>query len=544
MYEPGAHPPVEFIPIFKYVPARWVSWKALCSEIRELQFKLYGGLIDLSLVEGEADTTALFLQSLTLWLVAHPEVQLKAQEEIDSVIGSDRAPVLEDFQSLPYVQAIIKDTLRFRPIVPLGVPHYTSGDEKVDGFCIPKGCTTFIDQWAMFHDSDFYDDPEVLRPEQFLAAEPGNKLGADLTGRNNDLHFGGGRRICVGMHLANNTFVRVLDDASHLTHEFVLILTTMNLLWAFKLKEAIGPLTKDLIPVDINDYSTKSETHANLIQRKFAAARLVFEQFEHDLSEEDEDCDCIAPPDRSQIRGQANGYVTGGQSRYDSFPESILQWHAQYTMRSHPHPGIQILAMVRISSAIVVFPFVLAALASPLSKRTAAQVEYDISNIDNQVNVLNTAIEAFPDSGGSLVDALAIHTGATYLETAINSATSDTQARYLHDLTLHSSSLIDVQATNPFSDADGQTILSQLRALGSDIISALQHLVTKKSAFEASPISDIPTLEQDLRTLESDTSAFEDAIIANTPADLLDQANSIKSDVDSALTKAVAAYAS
>ncbi|THH14456.1 hypothetical protein EW146_g5882 [Bondarzewia mesenterica] len=201
--------------------------------------------------------------------------------------------------------------------------------------------------------------------------------------------------------------------------------------------------------------------------------------------------------------------------------------------------------MVRITSAIVVFSFVLAALASPLSKRTVAQVESDISNINDQVNSLNTAIEAFPDSGGSLSEALAIHTSATNLETAINSATSDTQAIYLHDLTLHSSSLIDVQATDPFSDADGQTILSQVQALEPNITSALQNIVEKKPAFEALPIGGIPALvEQDLQTLESDTSAFANALIANTPADLLDQANSIKSDIDSAFATAVAAYAS
>lgn len=68
---------------------------------------LYNRYLGGVLLEGGSDTTSSFLQSLILALVTHPEVQKKAQEEIDRVVGNDRAPVLEDIEHLPYCQAII-----------------------------------------------------------------------------------------------------------------------------------------------------------------------------------------------------------------------------------------------------------------------------------------------------------------------------------------------------------------------------------------------------------------------------------------------------
>ena len=60
-------------------------------------------------MEGGSDTTASFLQTVILALVAFPEVQKKAQEEMDRVVGNDRAPTIEDVEHLPYIQAIIKE---------------------------------------------------------------------------------------------------------------------------------------------------------------------------------------------------------------------------------------------------------------------------------------------------------------------------------------------------------------------------------------------------------------------------------------------------
>lgn len=91
-------------------------------------------------MDAGTDTTALALQYIVLMLVAFPEVQLKAQEEIDRVVGSERAPAPDDWEELPYIQAFIKEVHRFRPVAPLGIPHATTADEQVSR----PGCGTSL----------------------------------------------------------------------------------------------------------------------------------------------------------------------------------------------------------------------------------------------------------------------------------------------------------------------------------------------------------------------------------------------------------------
>ncbi|KAG1849808.1 cytochrome P450 [Suillus tomentosus] len=72
-------------------------------------------------------------------MVLYPDVQRRAQAEIASVIGRDRLPTFEDRASLPYVEAILRETFRWHPILPLDLPHATSSDDIYDGYFIPKG---------------------------------------------------------------------------------------------------------------------------------------------------------------------------------------------------------------------------------------------------------------------------------------------------------------------------------------------------------------------------------------------------------------------
>jgi len=76
--------------------------------------------------KGGSDTSAAVLASCVQGLVTHPEVQKKAQAEIDAVIGEDRIPTWEDYDKLPYVGTLIKESMRWRPVAPLGVPHALS----------------------------------------------------------------------------------------------------------------------------------------------------------------------------------------------------------------------------------------------------------------------------------------------------------------------------------------------------------------------------------------------------------------------------------
>ncbi|KAF7333381.1 Cytochrome p450 [Mycena venus] len=97
-----------------------------------------------SLLETGSETTSTYLQSLILALVAYPEVQEKAHEEIDHVVGKDRMPTLDDLENMPYIRAMILETHRFRPVIPLGIPHSTLVAEEYQGHIIPKGATIFV----------------------------------------------------------------------------------------------------------------------------------------------------------------------------------------------------------------------------------------------------------------------------------------------------------------------------------------------------------------------------------------------------------------
>jgi hypothetical protein len=95
------------------------------------------------------------LMTFALAMVLYPDVQRRAQAEIDSVVGEDRLPTFEDRASLPYVESVLRETLRWHPILPkgilpcravspslktlIGVPHATLSDDIFDGYFIPKG---------------------------------------------------------------------------------------------------------------------------------------------------------------------------------------------------------------------------------------------------------------------------------------------------------------------------------------------------------------------------------------------------------------------
>jgi cytochrome P450 len=77
-------------------------------------------------LKGGSDTSASTLQSFVQAMIAFPEVQRKAQAEIEAVIGEARIPVWSDYDTLPYVATVVKETMRWRPTAPLGFPHALS----------------------------------------------------------------------------------------------------------------------------------------------------------------------------------------------------------------------------------------------------------------------------------------------------------------------------------------------------------------------------------------------------------------------------------
>ncbi|EIW86002.1 cytochrome P450 [Coniophora puteana RWD-64-598 SS2] len=147
-----------------------------------------------------ADTTYTTLQVFTMLMVLHPDVQRRAHEQIDSAVGFDRLPTFEDRGSLPLIDAILRETLRWSPAVRVNIPHGVTDDDVYDGYFIPKGTNIVVNIWGIFHDEGRYENHMQFNPDRFLDSK-GHLTEDD----SHMLAFGFGRRICAGRHLAEAT---------------------------------------------------------------------------------------------------------------------------------------------------------------------------------------------------------------------------------------------------------------------------------------------------------------------------------------------------
>ncbi|KAJ6627486.1 cytochrome P450 [Mycena sp. CBHHK59/15] len=130
-----------------------------------------------------------------LAIALHPAVQARAQAEIDAVVGRDRLPTFADRDDLPYVDALVKEVLRWNAVVPTGVPHRATQDDVYAGHLIPRGALVLANIHRIMHDARMYADPGVFEPARFLGAAPETDP--------RSFCWGFGRRICPGMHLAD-----------------------------------------------------------------------------------------------------------------------------------------------------------------------------------------------------------------------------------------------------------------------------------------------------------------------------------------------------
>ncbi|KAI9439112.1 cytochrome P450 [Lactarius indigo] len=156
---------------------------------------------------GGADTTAASMEWWMLAMIAYPDVQRRAQAELDAVVGRTRIPTFSDFQRLPYIRAMVKETLRWRPMARLGFPHLTTEDDWYDGMFIPKGTMVFANVWHLNRDHTTYGaDAEHFNPARFLDVNGDvAPCSPDTKGEGHNT-FGFGKRLCPGRHVANNAF--------------------------------------------------------------------------------------------------------------------------------------------------------------------------------------------------------------------------------------------------------------------------------------------------------------------------------------------------
>ncbi|KAJ0444411.1 putative geraniol 8-hydroxylase [Helianthus annuus] len=172
------------------------------NDIRQLLFDLF--------LAG-TDTTSNTLEWAMAELIHNPEKMLKARAEIKKVIGNDERTFEEsDISRVPYLRAIIKETLRLHHPVTFLVPHKAITDVEIKGYMVPKDAQIMCNMWAMGQDPNVWSDPQRFEPERFLDVE------IDFKGRDFEfIPFGAGRRMCPGLPLADIMLHLMLGTLIH-----------------------------------------------------------------------------------------------------------------------------------------------------------------------------------------------------------------------------------------------------------------------------------------------------------------------------------------
>nr|ATG29976.1 CYP77F35 [Taxus chinensis] len=144
------------------------------------------------------DTTSTTLQWVIANLVKHQEIQAELYREIVRVVGKERVVEEEDVQRMPYLEAVVKETLRRHPPSKVVLTHAVTEACTVGGFDIPANALVNFSIWEMANDPKVWENPSEFRPDRFMSAE------VDLTGSKEIkmMPFGVGRRICPGLGLA------------------------------------------------------------------------------------------------------------------------------------------------------------------------------------------------------------------------------------------------------------------------------------------------------------------------------------------------------
>ncbi|OCK75418.1 cytochrome P450 [Lepidopterella palustris CBS 459.81] len=161
------------------------------------------------------NTTLGFVKAMLLY----PEVQAEAHRELDRVIGKDRLPQWDDRENLPYMRAIVEESLRWMPTtLSAAVPHSLLKDDVYKGYLIPKGSSMFINVWTL--NNNVKNNPRAFDPSRHSPEDTLNdNYGIDPdSSKRPHFTFGAGRRVCPGFHVA----------------ERGLFIAMSRLLWAFK----------------------------------------------------------------------------------------------------------------------------------------------------------------------------------------------------------------------------------------------------------------------------------------------------------------------
>ncbi|MED6132962.1 hypothetical protein PIB30_023860 [Stylosanthes scabra] len=167
-------------------------------EIKITKDQIKGLIVDF--FSAGTDSTAVATDWALAELINNPRVLEKAREEVYSVVGKERLVDETDIQNLPYIRAIVKETFRMHPPLPV-VKRKCVAECEVDGYVIPEGALILFNVWAVQRDPKYWESPLEFKPERFLENSADGPV--DLKGQHFTLlPFGSGRRMCPGVNLA------------------------------------------------------------------------------------------------------------------------------------------------------------------------------------------------------------------------------------------------------------------------------------------------------------------------------------------------------
>jgi cytochrome P450 len=144
------------------------------------------------------------------FLMKNPKAMRKAQEEVRNLFGNKGFVHEDDVQQLPYLKAVVKETMRLQPTAPLLIPRETTKECCVGGYEIPAKTLVYVSAWAVGRDPEAWENPYEFNPDRFLGSS------IDLKGNDFELiPFGAGRRICPGIFIALATVELSLANLLH-----------------------------------------------------------------------------------------------------------------------------------------------------------------------------------------------------------------------------------------------------------------------------------------------------------------------------------------
>lgn len=221
-------------------------------------------------LEASVGVTPAVLQVFVMAMVLYPSVLARAHQEIDTVVGLGRAPKSKDMPNLPYINALVNEILRWRPITPLGVPHACIVDDEYMGYRIPKDVPVLALNSVIDQDPDLFEDALDFKPERWL-----QKPDLPFSG------FGFGQRMCPGQHFARNSLLILISRliwAYNITHAYEDGKKVHIDPWSMSQATVVSPETFRA------SFEVRSPRHRDIITKNFAEvekdASVYLEQIE------------------------------------------------------------------------------------------------------------------------------------------------------------------------------------------------------------------------------------------------------------------------